>query len=74
MADSTKRLTDAPIAPQKRSKAFAGATCPGCGELFTPTRPNQRHCRPSCRRRALEPRRDAQVAVLAEPRALPLFE
>ena len=30
--------------------------CPGCGRLFPPHRPNQRHCRPSCRQRHYERR------------------
>jgi hypothetical protein len=30
----------------------AAIVCDGCGELFEPTRRDQRHCRPSCRMRA----------------------
>lgn len=48
------------------------ATCPGCGQAFTPIRATQRHCRPSCRRRALEHRRDD--AARAARTALQLFE
>jgi hypothetical protein len=29
-----------------------GILCPGCGRTFTPTRPNHRHCKPACRKRA----------------------
>jgi hypothetical protein len=29
--------------------ALPRATCPGCGQTFIPTWPQQRHCRPSCR-------------------------
>lgn len=33
--------------------------CAGCGQSFTATRRNQLHCRPSCRKLALERRRAA---------------
>ena len=32
--------------------------CGGCGEQFTPTRTDQRHCRASCRARASRVRRE----------------
>jgi len=34
-----------------------GILCAGCGGSFQPSRPNQRHCRPSCRVLALTRRR-----------------
>lgn len=60
--------------PGRTTVETTAATCPGCGESFTPARPNQRHCRPSCRRRALEDRRAAQDAALTAQRVLLLFE
>jgi methylphosphotriester-DNA--protein-cysteine methyltransferase len=35
--------------------------CPGCDGLFVPTRANQVCCRPSCRARATERRRQRDV-------------
>ncbi len=31
---------------------FLTTVCPGCGQSFCPTRRDQRHCRPSCRKLA----------------------
>ena len=31
---------------------FSRTVCPGCGQPFRPTRRDQRHCRPSCRKLA----------------------
>ncbi len=33
-------------------------TCPGCGQAFTPTRKDKRHCSPTCRQTALRQRRN----------------
>jgi len=41
-----------------RHKAFQSVRrCPGCALAFVPLRRNQQHCRPGCRRLALERRR-----------------
>ena len=31
---------------------FSGTLCAGCDRAFTPTRSDQRHCRPGCRKLA----------------------
>lgn len=36
--------------------------CEGCGAPFTPVRPHQRHCRPSCRKLTFERRQAARLA------------
>jgi hypothetical protein len=48
----------------RRLKALQRVPCGGCGLPFEPTRRDQKHCRPGCRRLALERRR----------RRLPLFD
>jgi hypothetical protein len=35
--------------------------CAGCGQRFQPRRRDARHCRPSCRARALQRRRQAPL-------------
>lgn len=61
---------------EKRSKTFldgnALRVCAGCEARFTPSRRNQRHCRPSCRARAFAKRRDAQPPL--SPADWRLFE
>ena len=44
----------------------ATKTCPGCDQAFTPCRRNQKHCRPGCRVRALQRRRETRQAALFE--------
>ena len=39
------------------ASAGVKAVCYGCGGEFQPVRENQRHCRPSCRQKAIERRR-----------------
>jgi hypothetical protein len=50
-----------PLAPpaERGHNAFQSVPrrCPGCELEFIPLRKNQRHCRPGCRRLALERRR-----------------
>ena len=41
-----------------------GIRCEGCRQIFKPTRPNQSHCRPSCRVKAFTRRRGAEAASL----------
>ncbi len=38
--------------PQSVRTLSTDILCPGCERSFTPTRANQRHCRPACRKRA----------------------
>lgn len=45
--------------------------CPGCGEEFTPSRANQRHCQPGCRVRAHRRRTQPEQAVRGEARVEP---
>lgn len=40
--------------------------CPGCGQLFTPKRPNQRHCRAACRKLAERKAAAARQATILE--------
>jgi hypothetical protein len=40
----------------KAQRALA-AICEGCGQAFEPRRPNQRHCRASCRAKASRQRK-----------------
>lgn len=53
-----------PPMPDRVGKALQGVTaailCAGCGQPFEPARKDQRHCRPSCRKRALDRRRADQ--------------
>jgi hypothetical protein len=46
-------------AAARGDKAFQSVRrrCPGCDLEFIPLRKNQKHCRPGCRRLALERRR-----------------
>jgi hypothetical protein len=39
---------DAPAAARAGERVLT-RRCGHCGRLFEPTRPHQRHCRPSCR-------------------------
>lgn len=41
-----------PVLGASKAHESARKVCPGCGELFTPTRSNKKACRPSCRARA----------------------
>jgi hypothetical protein len=38
--------------PENAHALWAAILCPGCARLFTPARPNQRHCTASCRAQA----------------------
>jgi hypothetical protein len=49
----------APRPSNPSSNVWSDRLCAGCGAAFLPTRTNQRHCRPSCRQRALLHRRTA---------------
>jgi len=44
----------------------AGILCPGCERRFTPTRANQRDCRPSCRKLAERKAGAARLQALLE--------
>ena len=52
--------TSAPEQPSRKTGSFESGLqltvdhdlCAGCGERFTPSRPNQRHCHPRCRKLA----------------------
>jgi hypothetical protein len=57
-----RTVTDRPT--QALPGVNSGPFCEGCGHPFTPSRANQRHCRPSCRvlacrRRKAHPDREA---------------
>jgi hypothetical protein len=39
----------APTTPKAQRALSRGILCEGCGGRFQPSRPNQKHCRPSCR-------------------------
>jgi hypothetical protein len=43
-----------------------GIVCPGCEQQFRPSRRNQRHCRPSCRKLAERKAEAARFAALLE--------
>lgn len=43
-----------------------GILCPGCERRFTPARPNQVHCRPSCRAAAFRRRDETRRGKLFE--------
>jgi hypothetical protein len=38
--------------PESVRTLCEGLLCRGCGQTFTPTRSNQRHCQAACRKRA----------------------
>jgi hypothetical protein len=44
---------------EARAAARAGRACEGCGEAFTPSRADGRHCTPACRQRAYRQRQAA---------------
>jgi hypothetical protein len=46
-ATPTHRIVD-----ETRSERVLDVCCAACGGTFTPVRPHQKHCRPSCRRAA----------------------
>jgi hypothetical protein len=48
--------------PDRPAERVLTRTCPHCGGTFTPARPHQKHCRPSCRLAAFKGRR-AQSGV-----------
>jgi hypothetical protein len=45
----------------RSTQASTGVICRGCGQAFKPARASQQHCRPSCRQKALERRRQMDV-------------
>ena len=46
------------------SKPLPRRVCPGCGNEFIPSRPNQQACRPSCRAAASRQARVSQYRAL----------
>ena len=56
----------------RRARAFPCVSCAGCGQPFTPTHWRSKHCRPSCRLRALK-RRQQRSLFDDEPDAYDLF-
>jgi hypothetical protein len=51
----------AEVLPNPSGNVLTDRPCAGCARVFTPTRTNQTHCRPSCRQRALEQRRSRVI-------------
>jgi hypothetical protein len=51
-------------APESVRTLFSAHSCPGCGDAFLPARKDQRHCRPSCRKRAVRRRQEDRRTVL----------
>lgn len=75
--DPIHTRSDTGVTRESRAQAFQSdqRACPGCGQTFAPSRASQVHCRPSCRRLALEQRRARQEAQAATRRPpLQLFE
>lgn len=62
-------MAQAEVTVESGPKAFQsvplGIPCAGCRSLFSPARRDQRHCRASCRRLALDRRR--RVAGIGGP-------
>ena len=67
-----RRLEAAPMPDQRpqsaraRERTLPRRVCAGCGNAFAPSRPNQKHCRPSCRALALQKRKQRAVSLLTD--------
>lgn len=62
-------LTPSPALDRPGERVLA-RPCRYCGRSFTPTRPHQRHCRPSCRLAAFRTKAEQEAEAPGEPRAL----
>jgi uncharacterized OB-fold protein len=50
-----------------RSERVLASRCGHCGEVFEPTRPHQKFCKPSCRRAAFTGRREQPRLPVGDP-------
>ena len=58
------------VASETARAVSRGVSCPGCGTLLTPSRPNQRHCSDRCRAEASRRRKEDRLPEWLR-RALP---